>query len=680
MEDNKIEAVETDPTWKKWLSKASSGYNFVKRKFDNEAREYVQAYRHEFTHLGSFGDAKRLDVNLIYQTVKTLLPVLYFKNPKVYIKSLQEKVVKEVTELGTDEAGNEIVMPVVDPQTGEAMKQEYDGMRSAGIVQAAINANILKAGVKRELKAALEDSLLMFYGAVKCGWGNDQGMEYMGEGAPPSISESITDDLAYAIRLNPWDVVVDPCNFYKPQWIAVRYVVPPEQLKKDTRLQNTDEIKGVSKPTEYLSEMAAADPGIKDAKLVEYYEIFIHPSAEYPEGRYLMVSEECKNGPLFDGPWPVPSKTFPIQILYFNRDPEGGLPVPEMRYIMGQQRAKVNLRNIEHEFVKRSLPISVVNGASLSDVAKVTAAMESGRFPRVIISKMDARNTFGRHEPPQLPSGFHLLDNKIDMDVSRTLGLTAPVTPSTNSDQLATELKLSASGEAIRQQERADNVSDFLTRIFTHWVDLYKAFAGPENYTLVDGEQMPVRWSGDEIQGQFDLEIKPFSMSYEDPVVMRSQYINLFNLLASPQVQGALQSQGHEADLVQILKRILETFGDKDIESFIFNKEVKPEMQVLDALKENESMMAGMFQDVAVLPTDNHAIHIMLHGLIGEEVSGQHILQHTEAMQGAPMKPGGGNPEGMPINGVAVSQELMQAPDVPNPTNKMNAISREAQA
>lgn len=678
---NDMETTEPqDQDWKKWLKRAVSGLAFVKRKFDDEAKEYVMAYRHEFTHLGSYGDAKRLDVNVVYQTIKTLLPVLYFKNPKVFIKSLQEKIKKTLTTVILDEEGAEQEVPEID-DNGQPVIQEYDGPRSALILQSAINANIVKANVKREVKASLEDALLMFYGAVKCGWGNDQGMQYMGEGAPPSLNEAVFDDSAYVTRLNPWDVIVDPMNFYKPQWIAVRYVVPPIQLKNDSRLQHTEEIRGTSKPSDYLSEMAAADPGVNDGKLTEYFEIFIRPCAEYPSGRYLMVCEEVKAGPLFDGPWPVKSKTFPVKLLYFNRDPQGGLPVPETRYLMGQQRAKINLRNIEHEYVKRSLPMPYINESALSDSKKVIAQIESGKMPKAITGSAPANQVFGKYEPPQLPSAFHLLDNKIDMDVSRMMGITSPVTPSVNNDQLATELKLSASGEAIRQQERADVVSDYMTEIFEFMADLFREYAGPDNYTVLEGDQVPVQWSGDEIQGRFDLEIKPFSMSYEDPVVLRAQYLNLFNLLASPQAQASLQAQGHSADMVAILKRILETFGDKDIEQLVYNDQVKPEMQVMDALKENESMMNGMFQEAAVLPSDNDAVHIMIHGLLPPEVAGQHILQHQQKMMGQPnQKPGGGNPEGMPINGVAVNQDLMTAPLKPNPTNQANAISREAKA
>ena len=207
---------------------------------------------------------------------------------------------------------------------------------------------------------------------------------------------------------------------------------------------------------------------------------------------------------------------------------------------------------------------------------------------------------------------------------------------------------------------------------------MFKEYAGPENYTLIDGETFPTRWGRDEIQGNFDLEVKPFSMSYEDPVIRRKQWVDAMNLLSAPPVQMVLKEQGYSVDMGKIVKRVLETYDERDVESFIYSDVSKPEMQVMDALKENESMMAGAFNEVSVLPEDNDKIHILIHGLIPGEVSGQHILQHQQKMQGLPPgSPGGGNPEGMPINGVAVNQDMMNAP-VPNPTNQKIAINREA--
>jgi len=683
--ENNVENAQ-DPkrdleTRNKIVNLVTSTYRNNKEKFDKECLKYIDAFSQQFN--GIFPEhllkSDRVDVNVIYQVIQSIVPVVYFKNPKVFVKSLQEKIVKTVTTLVTDENGEEVEQPVIE--NGQPVVEEYDGPHAALSLQAAINENIAKADLKGETKAAIKDALLTFYGAIKSGFGNDQGVASMGEeGAPPSIREEVNANSAYGIRLTPWDVIVDPVDFYHPSWIAVRYAVPPEQLQNDTRLNYRDKIKGNTKlDDKKLSKTIASDPE-KETPLAEYFEVFYKPCAKYPEGKYFIFSEEVKDGFLYESDWPTKSKTFPVKILYFVRDPRNDLPIPPMRYLIGHQKAKANLRNTEYEYVQRTLPFLIMNTSAMKDGEKAKQQIESSQVPRVLTATQPPERAVGQASFPALSSDFRMLEANLDNDVAKVSGITGTVAPSTNQDQLATGLKIAANTEQVRQQELADAVSDFVKSILEHWVDLYKEFAPPENFSAIDGEKFPVAWSRDQIQGDFKLEIKPFSMSYEDPVIVRRQFIDLLNLLASPDVQAWVKEQGYYIDAVKILTRIFETYEERDINNFIRTELSKPEMQVMDALKENEALATGdPTGSVAVLPEDNHKLHIILHSLIGP-AGAKHTLEHQQAMQGAmPMgSPGGGNSEGLPTNGVAVNQEMLRQPLNPSPTNSETAIRREA--
>lgn len=673
---------ETKNLREMWGTKVQAVHRWTKEKFDSECKKYIEMLRHEFGGaVPSRLLSDRVDVNIVFQTIKSLLPSLYFKNPKVYLKPLQEKIVTPIRELMTLEDGSEIENIVMDAM-GSPLTQEFDAPKAALKLQAAINENIQRADLKYNIKMALQDALLCFYGAIKCGWGNDQGVASMGEdGAPPSMREEVYEDLAYAIRLKPWDVVVDPEDFYAPKWIALRYSVDPEQLRQDKRLQNTDKIKGsVALSDQRMKDVFAGHPD-KETLMAEYFEIYIKPCAKYPEGKFFMLCPEVKDSFLYESNWPVKSKTFPIKLLYFNPDPEGGLPTPDMRYLAGHQKAKLNLRNTEYEYVQRTLPMLLLNTSAVKDPERLLKQIQSGQFPRVLTGNQQPGRIAGGVSFPSLPIDFRNMDGNIDSDIARVMGLTSPVTPTTNQDQLATGLKLAASGEAVRQNERADVVSDFVQSILEFWVDLYKEFAGPENYSLVDGEPFPIKWTREEIQGRFLLEVQPFSMSYEDPVIRRRQYTDILNLLASPELQMQLKQQGASVNLIKIVKRVLETYDEKDVETFVITDDQTPENQVLHAMQENEMIISGQGDQVAVMPTDNHRVHILLHSLLNEHGS-KHILEHNQALGAGvlPGGPGGGNPEGMPINGVAADQEMMTEPIAPSPQNSLNAISHQANA
>lgn len=677
MEQEPTKPTEVNETRREIGEKVLDAYKRTKDTFDKEAKRYIAAFRHEFN--GALPErllsADRVDINVVYQHVKSLIPTLYFKNPKVFIKALQQTIIHPVVEEVEDENGNEQLVPVLR-EDGQPVVKKYDAANSALVLQSAINQDIVRTKLKKEVKAAITDAILTPYGAIKEGWGNDQGVAAMGEGAPPSIREEVYEDGPYAIRLKPWDVIVDPADFEHPEWIAVRYLVPPEQLKADTRLNYRDQIKGLTKLDLDDRKTDKSYMSGKEKPMVEYFEVFVKPCAKYPQGFYVLFTEEVKEDFLFQAEWPTKSKSFPVKILAFNSDPEGGLPVPDIRYIMGHQKAKLNLRNTEYEWVQRTLPMLYINSGGMKDFEKVAKQIQSGQIPRVITGSQPANRAVGPVGFPGLPTDFRALDANIDRDIDKVMR--SPGNASLNNDpnQLAVGLKIASSAEAAAQSERSDIVTDFLRDILAYWMDLYKEFASPENYSTIEGESFPVGWSREEIQGKFDLEVKPFSMSYEDPVILRRQYIDLLNLLGAQPIQMWLKEQGYAVDVAKIVRRILETYDERDVDSFVFNQQALPEMQVMDALKENEALAIGDLQAAAVLPEDNHKLHILIHTLAGD-VASQHILEHQAAMQNgsAVGSPGGGNPEGLPVNGVATNQEMLREPLQPSSQNIANRVA-----
>lgn len=649
----------------KFIGIIKSYGTWLKEQFDHETAKYIRAYRHEFGSLSKYiSDNNKVDVNIVFPLVKNLITNLYYRDPKVYVraedpdKPVQIPVIQLNPETGAEEQ-------VISPETGQPLFKEYNSGEAAKKLERKLNQNIKDAKLKYEAKSVLLDSHLTFYGAIKCGWGNDQGVASMGEGAPPSASEFINEGWAYGIRLKPWDVIPDMANFYKPEWIAVRHLVRPEQLKNDERLSiYRQNIKGVTHlDRNDRSTTLWKDIPEEDCKFVEYYELYLKPCAKYPRGLYMMLTDEVKEDPLYISEWPIESSKFPIKIIYFNPDPQGGLPVPDVRYYIGQQNAKLNLRNAAYEYVQRSMPMLVFNSSAIKNSETVIKQITSGQVPRVVSGTQIPNRVVGGVSFPAIPADLYNFDAISDNDVSRVTGLVAPVTPTSNSDnQLASALKLQASGEQIRQNERADIVTDFLQSIFEFWAEMWGQFSGIE-----------------EFKGKFKFEIKPFSMSYEDPVILRKQWVDLLNLSASPELRAALAQEGVTINFANMYKKILETYDERDTSSFITFNNTTPESQVLDALQENQMIMSGQGFGVQVLPTDNDKVHILIHQMLGDAGS-EHIQAHAASMMAKQngSTAGGGNPEGMPTNGVAANQDLYSQSASSSPVNQKIAINREA--
>lgn len=644
---------------------------FMTKRFDSEIQEILKVFRNEIAGIlpARVQSFDNVDVNVVYPVIKTIIPSLYFQDPQVYVKAEQEKIVIETT----------------DPTTGQPVPggvEELSAIDAAVKFQAKLNDNIKKAKLKREMKSALTDAELTFYGAVKCGWGNEQGVESMGQGAPPSHRDDTDMDMAYGIRLKPWKVYVDMNDFYHPQWIAVEYEDHPDRLKKDERLQNTDELEGNCEIKDDYKKDLWKDLDAKDLKRTQYVEFYHKPCAQYPEGIFAIFTDEVADDFLYYGPWPYSrddtKKSFPIKIIYFNEDPEGGLPIPPVRYYLPQQKAKSVLRRTAYEYIQRTLPLLLIDGTKAGD--KLKTAIASGQLPRIGDVKGNPNTIAAALSFANLNADFGNFDLTLDDDIDRMVGVADSGGRGANV-KFAEVAKQSQANQQVRNSEKADIVRDFMIDIVRFWAALYQEFSPEKMSTTVQGSQFPVDMSSDELQANFSYDIKPFSMNYEDPTILRRQWVDLLNLMISPAMAQALGSQGAQADIVKVLKRVLLTYDDPETHSYVIDAASKPEAQVADALNENQALAAG--QPVQILPTDNHQVHIMIHGIMPDAPGKlEHILAHEQAMiaaSGGPaQKGGGGNPEGSPVTGVAANQDMMQQPLQQSPVNADTASTREA--
>lgn len=677
--------------WWKWAEK---NHTYTRKKFEEEVKKYLKAYRNEFASI--FPDevlkSDRIDVNVIYPIVKTLIPQLYFKDPQVIIKAEVEKLRIPQFEIGVSEdpATGEMAeqqVPSIDPTTGIQVVHEYDGPESAFLMQSQINSDIRKAKLKQHVKMAIYDAHLGFFGALKTGFGSDQGVKNMEGDAPPSGYDELDGDAPYAIRLKPWDVVPDCANFYKQNRTGISWVVHPAELWKDARLKNAtpETIKGEVETDTKSTNGYFID---REACLTHYYEIYQRPCAEFPNGKYILLSEEIKDDLLFESDWPYEkTRSNPIKFLYFNPDPEGGLPIPSVRYYFSQQKVKNQFHKIAFEYVSRALPFVGVDFTRAKNDKELRAALKSGTTPKFVdTSGVNPNSIIAAFSHNNLNSDFWRLDGMFDNDIARMTGLINGVYPAGQTGaQYSSEIKIADAGSQVRQGEAADVVFDFLTEILTQWVKYRQEFVAPENYTILEGEDYPTSWPGERMNLPLRLEVKPFSMNYEDPVIMRDQRTKLLNLLAGPAIQMALEKQGATPDFVHLVKWVLATFQEKEVQSFLLTGDMKPENQVQTAIQESFMILDGGPHQIK--PTDNHKVHILIHSLFmqfaqdpARGLFAEAVAAHEQALlQMVPGSPGGGNQENpnAPV-GNAMNQELMKKSPEPNSTNKKTAIEREA--
>jgi hypothetical protein len=603
--------LETKKLRDMWGKRIESHKKYIMDAHTREVEKYYQLYRHEMAGLLPDAVLKSetgADVNIVFPIIKQLVPQLYFQDPQVFIQPEEEKIVYTAR----DEQGAELHNP-----DGSVIQQEFSAGDAAVKLKNILNKNLRETKFKQTIKSVILDAHLGFYGAVKLGWEHEQGTVDMNGVPPPSFLDETSPNNAYAVRLEPWNVIVDMANFYNPKWIALRYTVDPTQLKEDTRLQNTEEIKGMSLEHKEKKHHHKAFDSTEEV-VAEYFEVYVRPSAHYPEGLYLVMSPEVKDKFLYKGSWPFEFKDWSIKLLYFNRDPEGGLPIPDVRYYYAQQKAKSNLRRIEYEYIRRTLPGLVVNDSSVKDKEALDQQIRSGLVPRIIKSNSNANIVAAPFSFPPLNSQFNNFNKVIDDDTARMSQMFKGVfTGGGGSNvEFAEVAKQSEKGEQISLSEKADVVRDFVQECVTVMMKLHQT-EGPDTRTVfLDGENRAVEAELAEIRGKFSAVVQPFSMNFENPTILRRQLTDLLNLLASPQIQAELRQAGKRANLAKAVEMIVQTFPNKEYESLIQEDVETPEGQIVLALKENHAM--GQGQPANINESDMHAVHILIHGLLGD--------------------------------------------------------------
>jgi hypothetical protein len=636
-----------------WGKKVNARRDFMRGQMKKEINVYLNVLRHDMSDiLPGRGPKNRVDVNVVYPVIQSLVPRLYYRDPKVIVEATKAKF-KYMKEAFTD-LGDGTPMP--DPGfPGGQMIEEVDGPRAAALLAGSVNRNLYAANFKREFKRSLRDSLVCWYGGMKKGWDNEQGFFGMSdETPPPGSNASVVPGMAYGIRVKPWDILVDDASFYNPNWVAFRWAVNPWNLKGDKRLLNTANLKGNSSGAQerFLGSALKREEEATEP-LVEHYELYHRPTAEYPYGFFMMITDEVKEDFLYLSDFPTKKTTkLPLTLIYWNEDPDGGLPTPDLRYYIDQQRAKSNLDNTEFEYVKRTLPIVVVDKTNLDDQEKAKIDLQSGRIPRVLLVKSKAGEVVQGVSFNNLNLDFRVFNEKIDGNISRTVGLMGGTGPNNVADvELATLAKEGIQNEQIRTGERADIVRDALSDVVEYWIALYQEYSGEEMSTTVDAPQdmfpgqnmsFPLTFSWREIRGNFLAKIKPFSNNYEDPTILRRQILDRMNLLASPEVADVLKRKGKMYDMERDIKALLETYDDKNADQLLV-----PYQQTQEEILALQAAAAG-----AMAPGASPML---------------------------PMRPGGGNKEGMPLKGVAVKQEALRQPLNPNAARSSASLVREAE-
>jgi len=250
----------------------------------------------------------------------------------------------------------------------------------------------------------------------------------------------------------------------------------------------------------------------------------------------------------------------PAEVLGFNEDPDYFWWAPDARMIEPQQEEINDIRTMAKRHRKVALLKVLYDKGMLSDKDEITKLMDADPKAAVAIDagpNGDVRKAvalFQSHVPPDLITAAR----EVREDVREIVGFSRNQMGSfeeSSGRRTATEASIVKAASMIRIDERRDVMADHLEKIVRKWNQLvFQNWSAERLIDIVgpDGARYWVRFTGQEIKGEFAYSINPEESIPEDKRTRRAEVLEF--------IQVAAQTPG--ADMKYLLESYASQLGD----------------------------------------------------------------------------------------------------------------------
>lgn len=507
-----LNAVEAPKDLKGWQDAIRLAQRY-RRVFgrSQEWKRFKQYYR------GQFGQ-NQVPVNIIYSTIRSMIPQVYFRNPKLYITPDR---------------------PGFFPHSR--------------ILERVDNWLIREMNIKNTMKSECLDVSLCGRGMGILGYDSEFGFnpsfaspEILGDVTTTSFSADSGDRIEYNYNVKPgmpWYMRCSPNDFVVPwgtnrfeeaQWFAFRKMRMLKDIQEDPKYENTENLKAY-----YRSAMDNSDSS--DVRLKE--EDFEHEWIELWQvhdqktGKVFALTLDCEDFLRNEQDF-LQIEGLPARTIGFNEDPDYFWWMSDCRLIE-QQQLEINDIRTMAKYHRRVALLKILYDKGLMKKEELEKLLDGDVKTAVGIDagglNGDIRKAvalFQSHVPPDLG----IAAKEVREDVREIIGFSRNQMGSfeeSSGRRTAHEAEIVRAAAMIRIDERRDIMADHLTDImrgvnqiiFENWnqqhvIDILGA----------DGARYWVRFTGKEIRGEFTYKINPEEAIYSSRQTQRQDALTFMEL------------------------------------------------------------------------------------------------------------------------------------------------------
>jgi hypothetical protein len=437
-------------------------------------------------------------VNMIYAIGRSVIPQVYFRNPKVSVVA------------------------------------KRPGFTAHATVLERIDEYIIKEmGIKGQLKSNALDSYLMGRGPGIIGYDSEYGFnpkfsvdgEYQDSGLTNfgkkgemiEYVDEVKPGMPWYLRCSPEDFIVPwgTRRFEEARWFAIRKMRPLRDIKEDPKYTNKADLAGA-----FHTKLDGSLDGTSTSKTqhsekdgennwVELWEVH-----DKRTGKVLALSLDHDQFLRFEFD-ELQLEGLPARVLGFNEDPDYFWWTPDARLIEVQQAEINDIRTMAKKHRRVGILKMLVDKDMdkdeitklLDDDVKAVARVNVG-------ASGDIRKQVAflqSHVPPDLIS----YAREVREDVREIVGFSRNQMGSfeeSSGRRTAHEAEIVRAASAIRIDERRDIMADHLESVMRAVNQvIFKNWSAERIIDIIgqDGARYWVRFTGEEIKGEFHYSINP---------------------------------------------------------------------------------------------------------------------------------------------------------------------------
>ncbi len=516
-----------------WKDEIKAGVRY--RTIYGKSKKW-EAYKNMYR--GFWSDAI-VPVNMIYAVGRSVVPQVYFRNPKV------------------------------------AISPKRPGFSAHAMILERIDQYIVKEmGIKNQLKSNVLDCYLMGRGPGIIGYDSeygykpsftvegDSGLTQFGKkGERIEYVDEVKNGMPWYLRCSPEDFIVPwgTRRFEEARWFAMRKMRPLRDVKESPLYRNKSDLRGAfhtkldgSLDGTSLSKTQHSD---KDGEN-EWVEIFeIHDKRT---GKVMAISLDHDKFLRIEVD-ELQLEGLPSKVLGFNEDPDYFWWTPDARLIEVQQAEINDIRTMARKHRRVGLlKMLVDSNMKNNEIAKlldgdVKAVARVDVGPQGDIRKQVA--FLQSHIPPDLIS----YAREVREDVREIVGFSRNQMGSfeeSSGRRTAHEAEIVRAASAIRIDERRDIMADHLESVMRGINQvIFKNWGAERIIDIVgqDGARYWVRFSGEQIKGEFNYGINPEESLPQDARTRRAdaeKFMEIASKVPGIDMQYAVKQWGKTFDWI----------------------------------------------------------------------------------------------------------------------------------